>query len=318
MSGVLLADGGLWQVLSEPWHYDFMLKALGVATLVALVCGVLSCYLALRGWSLLGDALSHAVLPGVVVAAIFGLPFVAGAAVAAAIAVGGIGLVRANTRVKPDVAIGVVFTSMFALGYFLRSMFPTGVDVQSILLGNLLGITDADAMVCAWIGAGVLLVLAVKWKDLLVAAFDPGHARAIGLPVGVLSGLLLALMALATVAAMQAVGAALVVAMLITPGATAFLLTERFGRMVIIASATAVFSAAAGVTASYYLNGAPGGCIITVQTALFLLALVLAPRHGLLAARRGARDLRDRTVAGSTGSTGSSGSPTAVGSGVAP
>ncbi|MCW5766773.1 MAG: metal ABC transporter permease [Phycisphaeraceae bacterium] len=280
-------------VLTEPLSYQFMVKAIAVGAAAALVCSVLSCYLALRGWALMGDALAHSVLPGVVVAFILGLPFALGAVVAAAIAVVGIGAVRAGTRLKEDASIGVVFTAMFALGLLLKSKLPAGVDFQSILLGNLLGISDGDALQCFAIAAAVLLVVALTWRDLVAVSFDPAHARAIGLPVGMLTGLLLGLTAAATVAGLQAVGAALVVAMLITPGATACLLTDRFGRMVWIAAAVGVGSAVVGAYASYFVRGATtGGCIITLQAAVFVAALIVAPRHGLIAARRASLRLR--------------------------
>jgi manganese transport system permease protein len=275
--------------LLEPLGYDFMIRAIGVSAVVGVVCAVLSCYITLKGWSLMGDAVSHSVLPGVVLAYIAGLPFALGAFVFGLGSVVAIGFVKARSRIKEDTAIGVVFTGLFALGIVLISKTPSSVDLTHILFGNALGISDYDTLQTLVIGVGALAVIAVLRKDLLLFCFDVTHARSIGLNTTALYYTFLALLAAIVVAALQAVGIILVVAMLITPGATAYLLTDRFNRMVAIAVATSLASSVLGAYASYYLDGSTGGCIVVLQTLLFAVALVTGPKHGLLAQRRRGR-----------------------------
>lgn len=272
----------LLDLLAEPFGYQFMVKAILGGGAVGAVCAVLSCFVTLKGWSLLGDALSHAVVPGVAIAYLAGAPFLLGAVLSGLFAVLGIGAIERATKLRSDAVIGVVFTAFFALGLLLISLYPSNLRLTTILFGNLLGIADADLWQLFAVGAGCLLVVAVKWKDLLLYCFDAQHARAIGLPTGRLHLLLLSLLSLTAVAALQAVGALLVVAMLITPGATAFLLTDRFPRMLVLAGVMGAATAMAGAYASYFLDGSTGGLIVLAQTGLFLLALVLAPKHGLL------------------------------------
>lgn len=272
--------------LLEPFSYGFMVKAIFGAAAVGALCGLLSCFVTLKGWSLLGDALSHSVVPGVAVAALAGWPFVVGAFLTGLLAVLGIGLIERNSVLKNDAVIGVVFTAFFAAGLFIISVFPTGIRIQTILFGNLLGISNVDLLQVAGVGILCVAVVALKWKDLLLYCFDPSHARAIGLNTGRIHLLMLVLLSLAAVAALQAVGALLVVAMLITPGATALLLTDRFSRMLFIAPALAAIAAMVGAYASYFLDGSTGGAIVVLETAMFGLALAFAPKHGLLSARR--------------------------------
>lgn len=272
----------LLDLLAEPFGYQFMVKAILGGGAVGAVCAVLSCFVTLKGWSLLGDALSHAVVPGVAIAYLAGAPFLLGAVLSGLFAVLGIGAIERATKLRGDAVIGVVFTAFFALGLLLISLYPSNLRLTTILFGNLLGIADADLWQLFAVGAGCLLVVAAKWKDLLLYCFDAQHARAIGLPTGRLHLLLLGLLSLTAVAALQAVGALLVVAMLITPGATAFLLTDRFPRMLVLAAVMGAVTAMAGAYASYFLDGSTGGLIVLAQTGLFLLALVLAPKHGLL------------------------------------
>jgi len=267
----------------EPLQQGFLLRALLLGGLVAVVCAVLSCYMTLKGWALMGDAVSHAVLPGVVLAYALGLPYALGAFVFGVGSVGLIGWIRQHTRVKEDTVIGLVFTGFFALGLVLISRMPSGVDLSHILFGNLLGITDSDVAQTVAISLVVLVLLLVRGRDLLLFCFDPGHARSIGLRVGRLHYLLLTLLSLAAVAGLQAVGILLVVAMLVTPGATAYLLSDRFGPMTLLAVLSALLATLTGVLLSYWLDASTAGCIVLVQTALFLLAVVLAPRHGLIA-----------------------------------
>lgn len=237
----------------------------------------------------MGDALSHAVVPGVAVAYILGLPFALGAFIAGLLAAGSMAFIKARTRIRTDATIGIVFTAYFALGLILISLFPARVDLKTILLGNMLGISDSDIWQVIAISGVSIGVLGLKWKDLMLFCFDPNQARTLGLRPVLLHLTLLSLLAATAVAALQAVGACLVVAMLITPGATAYLLTDRFGKMLWLSSGMGVATSLAGAYASYFLNGATGGCIVTLQTVVFLLAFVFSPKHGILAAKRRVR-----------------------------
>ena len=276
-------DALLW--LTEPLSHAFMVRALLVSLLVATVCGLLSCFLTLKGWALMGDAVSHAVMPGVVIAYALGLPFALGAFVFGVGSVALIGYIKQMTRIKEDTVIGLVFTGFFALGLTLISKLRSSIDLTHILFGNVLGISAADIQQTLLISGLVLAVLLVFRRDLILFCFDPTHARSIGLNTGALHYLLLAVLSLAAVAGLQTVGIILVVAMLVTPGATAYLLTDRFDRMSWIAIASAMLSSVVGIYASYWLDASTAGCIVLVQTGLFLLAFLFAPRHGLLAQR---------------------------------
>ena len=276
--------------LLEPLAYDFMVRALVTSVLAAVVCALLSCWLVLIGWSLMGDAVSHAVLPGVVLAYVVGAPFALGAIVFGILAVVLIGAVRSPGRIREDAAIGIVFTVLFALGLVLISVTPSQTDLAHIVFGNILGVSTGDVVQVAILAVVAIAVLLLKRRDLTLYAFDPTHAHAIGLSPRVLGALLLGLLAVTAVVALQVVGVVLVVALLIIPGATAFLVTERFGRMLVIAPATAAASAIVGIYLSYWLDVASGGMIVLVQGVLFTLAFLVAPRHGVLfrlaAARR--------------------------------
>lgn len=271
---------------SEPLQFEFMQRALLVAFVVGLVCAVLSCWLTLMGWSLMGDAVSHAVLPGVVLSYIVGVPFALGAFIFGSGAVGLIGAVNRTSRIKEDAAIGVVFTALFALGIVLVSVVPSQTDLFHILFGNVLGVSDSDIRQVVILGAITLAIIALSWRTLLLYAFDPTHAHAIGISPRKLEVLLLGLLALTVIVALQAVGIVLVVAMLITPGATAYLLTDRFDRMLLIAAATGVGSTVLGTFASYHLDASTGGSIVCVLALAFLAAYLLAPRYGILARHR--------------------------------
>jgi ABC-type Mn2+/Zn2+ transport system permease subunit len=268
-----------------------MLTALWVSTLIGAVCGLLSGFITLKGWSLMGDALSHAVVPGVALAYLAGLPFALGAFTSGLLAAAAMSFVKLKTPVREDAVIGVVFTAFFAFGILLISLFPAQLDLKSIIFGNILAIAPEDVVQLVAISAVCVGVLALQWRDLLLFSFDPNQARALGLPVRRLHLTLLLLLSATTVAALQAVGAILVVAMLITPGATAYLLTDRFGRMLVLGSALGAVTAFAGAYASYFLDGATGGCIVVLQTLGFFLAFVFGPKHGVLAARRARRRL---------------------------
>ena len=276
-------------ILLEPFTYDYMLNAIWVSALVGGVCGFLSSYLMLKGWSLIGDALSHAIVPGVAGAYMLGLPFSIGAFLSGGLAAGAMLFLNRRTRLKEDAIIGLIFTSFFGLGLFMVSLSPTSVNIQTIVLGNILAISPADTLQLAIIGGVSLAILAVKWKDLMVTFFDESHARTIGLNPALLKGLFFTLLSASTVAALQTVGAFLVVAMVVTPGATAYLLTDRFERVIGLSLAIGALTSATGAYLSYFLDGATGGVIVVLQTLLFLAAFVFAPKHGLIASRRRAR-----------------------------
>ncbi|GLU48433.1 membrane protein [Nocardiopsis ansamitocini] len=265
-----------------PLAFEFMQRALLVSVVTGTVCAVLSCWMTLIGWSLLGDAVSHAVLPGVVLSYLVGVPFAVGALVFGAGSVALIGVVNRTSRVKEDAVIGVVFTAMFAVGVVLLSTVPTNTDLMHILFGNVLGVSDTDIWLIMAMAAVTLTVVALKHRDLTLFAFDPTHAHAIGLSPRRLEALLLGLLSVTVVIALQAVGIIMVVAMVIIPGATAYLLTDRFERMLGIAVAVSVVASVLGTYASFHLNVATGGAIVVVQASAFALAYLFAPRHGVL------------------------------------
>jgi manganese/iron transport system permease protein len=274
----------------EPFSYDYMTNAMWVAALVGGVCGFLSSYLMLKGWSLIGDALSHSVVPGVAGAYILGLPFALGAFLSGGLAAAAMLFLSNRTGLKTDTVIGLIFTSFFGLGLFLISIYPTSVSIQTIVMGNILAISPGDTLQLLLIGGISAAVLLVLWKDLMVTFFDEAHARTIGLRPDLLKVIFFTLLSASTVAAMQTVGAFLVVAMVVTPGATAYLLTDRFPRLLTLASTIGAVTGFAGAYISYFLDGATGGVIVLLQTALFALAFIFAPKHGFLAASRRRRD----------------------------
>ena len=257
--------------LVEPLTLPFMLRAFVVTIIAAAVCALLSCWLVLLGWSLMGDAISHAVLPGVVLAYIFGAPFALGAVIAALVAVALIGGVRRSGRVREDAAIGIVFTTLFAFGLVLISVTPSNTDLNHILFGNVLG------------------VLLVKRRDFVLYAFDPGFAQAVGLRPRLLGALLLIMLALTSVVALQIVGVVLVVAMLVIPGSTARLVTDRFVPMLLVSVGVSLVGTLTGLYVSYHADVSPGGAVVVTQGMLFALAYVFAPRYGLLGRMRARR-----------------------------
>ena len=259
-----------------------MVRALLISATVGGVCGLLSCYMTLKGWALMGDAVSHSVLPGVILAYAIGLPFSVGAFVFGVGSVAMIGFVKQKSRIKEDTVIGLVFTGFFALGLVLLSKTRSNIDLMHILFGNVLGISIADIQQTVFISALVTAVLLLFRRDLLLFCFDPTHARSIGINTGVLHYLLLSVLSLAAVAGLQTVGIILVVAMLVTPGATAYLLTDRFDRMSWLAIGSSIVSSLLGVYTSYWTDSSPAGCIVLVQTGLFVIAFLFAPKHGIL------------------------------------
>jgi manganese/iron transport system permease protein len=272
--------------LLDPFAFPFMQQALAISVLIAAAAGALSCFLVLKGWSLMGDAISHAVLPGVVLAYIAGIPLLVGAFAAGMVCAVLTGFLAGNSRVKEDTVMGVVFSGMFGLGIVLYTAIQTEVHLDHILFGHMLGVGWDDVLETGLIAAFALLAVLGRRRDLLLFAFDPQHARAVGLPTGLLHYGLLATVALVVVGALQAVGLILAIALLIGPGATAHLLTDRFDRMLLVAILTAVLAAAGGVVLSFHLDADPASSIVVVLTALFVLAFLFAPKHGILRRRQ--------------------------------
>ncbi len=288
--------------LVVPLGYDFFVRALATTLTASIVCAVLSCWLVLIGWSLMGDAISHAVLPGVVLAYITGAPFALGAVIFGLLAAALIGLVRHTSRVKEDAVIGIVFTTLFALGLVLISVTPSQTDLNHIVFGNLLGVSRSELIQVLVLGAVTFAILVFKRRDFTLYAFDRIHAHAIGLNPRLLGALLLGLLAFTSVVALQVVGVVLVVAMLIIPGATAYLLTDRFGRMLVLAPTLSGTCAVVGLYASYYLDASSGGMVVLTQGIVFALVYLFSPRQGLIATRLATRRRR-RTLAAAGGGT---------------
>lgn len=284
-------------LLAEPFGYNYMTNAMWVSALVGGVCAFLSAFLMLKGWSLIGDALSHSVVPGVAGAYMLGLPFALGAFIAGGLAAGAMLFLSERSGLKTDVIIGLIFTSFFGLGLFIVSLNPISVSVQTITMGNILAITPEDTLQLAIIGFVSLAVLLLKWKDIMVTFFDESHARSVGLNPQFIKALFFILLSASVVAAMQTVGAFLVIAMVVTPGATAYLLCDRFPRLIAMSVAIGAITSFVGAYASYFLDGATGGVIVTLQTLIFLAAFVFAPKHGFLASKRKAAEGARRRVA---------------------
>ncbi len=272
--------------LLEPFQFAFMVEAMAAGAFVATVCAVLSCYLVLKGWSLMGDAISHAVLPGIVIAYALGAPLALGAFSSGLLCAVATGYIKAHTRVKEDTVMGVVFTGLFAFGLVLFTRIKSDLHLDHILFGNILGIERGDLIEIFAVGGVTLAIVLALRRDLLLFCFDPGHARSIGLRTNLLYYLLLALLAATIVASLKAVGIILVIAMLVTPGCVGFLLADRFGTMLAISTGSAVFSALTGVYVSFFVNGSTAACIVLAQTLLFIAALLFAPKRGLLRSRR--------------------------------
>ncbi len=284
--------------LLAPFAYNYMVNAMWVSAMVGGVCAFLSAYLMLKGWSLIGDALAHSVVPGVAGAYMLGMPFALGAFVSGGIAAGAMLYLQHRTSLKEDAIIGLIFTTMLALGLFMISISPVQIRIQTIVLGNILAITASDTIQLAIIGSISALILVLKWKDLMVVFFDENHARSIGLNPLFYKALFFTLLSASTVAAMQTVGAFLVIALVVTPGATAYLLTDRFPKLLLISISIGMISSFLGAYVSYFLDGATGGIIVVLQTILFLTAFLFAPKHGLLASRRRAATAQNNHIAG--------------------
>lgn len=269
----------------EPFQYEFLRSGMIIGSVIAVMCAVLSCFLVLRGWSLMGDAISHAVLPGIVLAYLAGIPLLLGAFASGLLCAVGTGWVKNHSRIKEDTAMGVVFTGLFAFGLVLFSKVPSDLHLDHILFGNILGIGPSEWREIIVVSVVVLTILLLKRKDFLLLCFDPAQARVMALSVRLLHYGLLALLSLAIVASLKAVGIILVTAMLITPGATAFLWSDRFDRMLWIASATAVFSTVVGIAVSYRYDAATSACIVLVQAGIFGISWVFSRKIRVLSRR---------------------------------
>ncbi|MDG1236560.1 MAG: metal ABC transporter permease [Amylibacter sp.] len=278
------------EILLQPFTYGYMFDAMWVSALVGGVCAFLSAYLMLKGWSLIGDALSHSIVPGVAGAYMLGLPFALGAFAAGGLAAGAMLFLNQRSGLKEDTIIGLIFTSFFGLGLFMVSLSPTSVSVQTITLGNILAITPSDKWQLVIIGLVTLAILLLKWKDLMVTFFDENHARSIGLKPDLLRIVFFTLLSASCVAALQTVGAFLVIAMVVTPGATGYLLTDRFPNLLVISVMIGSITSFVGAYLSFFLDGATGGLIVSLQTVIFLIVFFFAPKHGYRAAKRRATE----------------------------
>ncbi|WP_290828573.1 metal ABC transporter permease [Exiguobacterium sp.] len=263
-------------------EYDFLQKALVTSVMVGIICGVIGCFIILRGMSLMGDAISHAVLPGVAISYLLGINFFIGAVATGLLTALGIGFVSQNSRIKNDTAIGILFTSAFALGIILISFLRSSSDLYHILFGNVLAVRPSDMWMTLAIGLLVLAAIFLFYKELLVTSFDPTMAAAYGLSTRLIHYLLMTMLTLVTVASLQTVGIILVVAMLITPAATAYLLTNRLSRMIFLSAGLGTISSVIGLYFSFTYNLSSGASIVLVATALFALVFIFSPRHGLL------------------------------------
>lgn len=272
-------------LLLEPFYYDYMVKAIIASSLVGAVCAFLSCYLMLKGWSLVGDALSHSVVPGVAGAYALGLPYAAGAFFTGFLAAMAMSFLKRISKLKEDAIIGFVFTTFFAAGIFLISLNPTAVNINSIIFGNILGIADSDLIQTLVIALVSITVMSLLWKDLMLVFFDEVQASSVGIKSDWLKIIFFTLLSACTVASLQTVGAILVIAMVITPGATAYLLTDRFGWLLIIAVLIGFFCSLLGAYLSYFVDGSTGALIVCLQTVLFLLAFLFAPKYGFFTNR---------------------------------
>lgn len=269
-----------------PFSYEYMNNAMWVSALVGGVCAFLSAYLMLKGWSLIGDALSHSIVPGVALTYILGLPLFIGAFFSGGLAAGAMLLLKQRTNLKEDAVIGLIFSSFFGLGLFIASLSPASVDIRTITLGNILAIAPGDTIQLVLISSVSLSILLMKWKDLMVVFFDENHARSIGLNPERLNLLFFTILSACCVAALQTVGAFLVIAMVITPGATAYLCTDRFPHLLIFSVVMGSLTSFFGAYASFFLDGATGGIIVCLQTIIFFIVFLVAPKHGILALRR--------------------------------
>jgi len=277
----------MWTWITEPYSFDFMQQTLAIGLLVGVTSAVLSCLLILKGWSLMGDAVSHAVLPGVVMAYVLGLPILVGAFITGMLCAVATGYLSSNSRIKEDTVMGVVFSGLFALGVVLYAKVQPDIDLHHILFGDMMGVIWEDVALAAIVLVPSLIVLLIFRRDLMLFAFDPEHATVAGLSVGSLHYGLLGILSLVIVASIKAVGIILVISVLIAPGAISYLLVSRFESMVWLSIPIAAFSTITGVTLSYHLNSAPAPTIVVVLSVLFIIAFIVSPKHRFLKAPSG-------------------------------
>ena len=278
------------------FQYNYMVNAIFISGLVGGVCAFLSAYLMLKGWSLIGDALSHSIVPGVAGAYMLGLPFSLGAFFSGGLAATTMLFLNQRSKLKEDAIIGLIFSSFFGLGLFMVSLSPTSINIQTIVLGNVLAITPSDTLQLIIISGVSLAILLVKWRDLMVVFFDENHARSIGLSPNKLKILFFTLLSASTVAAMQTVGAFLVIAMVVTPGATAYLLSDRFPIVIIYSVMIGTLTSLFGAYLSFFIDGATGGIIVVLQATIFMAVFILAPKPGLIATKRKAKQALKKGV----------------------
>ena len=271
--------------LLEPFSYGYMTSAILVSTIVGGLCAFLSAYLVLKGWSLIGDALAHSVVPGVAGAYLLGLPFAIGAFISGGLAASLMLFLSERSGLKTDVVIGIIFTAFFGAGLFVVSLYPMSISVETIIMGNILAISYSDMLQLLIIGSISLAILFLKWRDLMVVFFDESHARTVGLSPSRLKIVFFTLLSASIVAALQTVGAFLVIAMVVTPGATAYLICDRFPKLILLSVLIGSVTCFTGAYLSFFIDGATGGIIVVLQTIVFLGVFLIAPKYGYISAR---------------------------------
>ena len=280
--------------LLEPFSYGYMTSAILVSTIVGGLCAFLSAYLMLKGWSLIGDALAHSVVPGVAGAYLLGLPFAIGAFISGGLAASLMLFLSERSGLKTDVVIGIIFTAFFGVGLFVVSLYPMSISIETIIMGNILAISYSDMLQLLIIGSISLVILFLKWRDLMVVFFDESHARTVGLSPSRLKLVFFTLLSASIVAALQTVGAFLVIAMVVTPGATAYLICDRFPKLILLSVLIGSVTCFTGAYLSFFIDGATGGIIVVLQTVVFLGVFLIAPKYGYISARLKIRQANKR------------------------
>ena len=280
--------------LLEPFSYGYMTSAILVSTIVGGLCAFLSAYLMLKGWSLIGDALAHSVVPGVAGAYLLGLPFAIGAFISGGLAASLMLFLSERSGLKTDVVIGIIFTAFFGVGLFVVSLYPISISIETIIMGNILAISYSDMLQLLIIGSISLVILFLKWRDLMVVFFDESHARTVGLNPSRLKIVFFTLLSASIVAALQTVGAFLVIAMVVTPGATAYLICDRFPKLILLSVLIGSVTCFTGAYLSFFIDGATGGIIVVLQTIVFLGVFLIAPKYGYISARLKIRQANKR------------------------
>ena len=280
--------------LLEPFSYGYMTSAILVSTIVGGLCAFLSAYLMLKGWSLIGDALAHSVVPGVAGAYLLGLPFAIGAFISGGLAASLMLFLSERSGLKTDVVIGIIFTAFFGVGLFVVSLYPMSISIETIIMGNILAISYSDMLQLLIIASISLLILFLKWRDLMVVFFDESHARTVGLSPSRLKLVFFTLLSASIVAALQTVGAFLVIAMVVTPGATAYLICDRFPKLILLSVLIGSVTCFTGAYLSFFIDGATGGIIVVLQTIVFLVVFLTAPKYGYISVRLKIRQANKR------------------------